>query len=499
MHKTILILMSVLLFNAFGADKVTESKVKIGILHLESYNGTPELTDKASLELATIINDIGFYDVYSEQMLRDQLKKLKQKMPAKCNDPKCVLDIGKSTNMNRMVYGSIDKNNNRIGVQLTLIDILMNQTIGSVNIQGDPGVGVSDILNIAIARLHGTPAENNAKVEDYFGPEIHHEKEFLYSTLGLLGFGLIWGLANSAGDKSDNKLFGPYSNYDLEDRPSMADQIPLFARPGALGNSYTAVSDDAYGVFYNPAGIGWIDGAEAVLAYQYRFGINNVAASYVNKATRELSFGQGILYSGDPDKLLTEMFFVSSIAYKFNDIVSFLRPFSLGANVKIASQRYKGTEPGSVSGSGFGVGLDLGLIMELSDQIRYGLEFRDLPLVNKYKNNTTGEKYFENATTTMHMGGSFRVGYSTFLVADGQIPLTTEQIWKMSGGIEQEIFKIIVLRGGAQKQIQTAFETPWKITGGIGLKFRKMEIDGSYEYNTLRVFNVVNVSYKWNF
>jgi hypothetical protein len=159
----------------------------------------------------------------------------------------------------------------------------------------------------------------------------------------------------------------------------------------------------------------------------------------------------------------------------------------------------QGTGDGAVSGSSFGAGMDLGLILELSDQIRYGLTLRDLPVVNKWKNVSTGERYFEANAATLLMGGSFRVGYTTFLVADGQIPFTNDQPWKMAGGIEQEIFKVILLRAGIQKEIDTTNDTPWKITGGFGLKLLNVQLDGSYEYNTLRVFEVINISFKFNF
>jgi hypothetical protein len=37
-------------------------------------------------------------------------------------------------------------------------------------------------------------------------------------------------------------------------------------------------------------------------------------------------------------------------------------------------------------------------------------------------------------------------------------------------------------------------ESPWKITGGLGVNVKRFSLDGSYEYNTLRVFDVINVS-----
>jgi long-subunit fatty acid transport protein len=256
---------------------------------------------------------------------------------------------------------------------------------------------------------------------------------------------------------------------------------------------------------YNPAGMALVSGPEAIVGYQYRFGLNNIAASYVNKATRELGFGQALLYSGDKSGLLTEMYFVSAAAYKFKGLFSFLRPLSVGVSFKVVSETAHG-DTSTGNASSLGAGIDLGLLWELSDQIRYGLLLRDVPVINRWHNSSTGERYNEALATTLHMGGSYKVGYTTFLIAEGQIPVASDQPWKMAGGIEQELFRVFVARLGLQKEIQSLAETPWNITGGFGLKVdsepvfgRSLSLDGSYEYNTLGVFPVVNVSFKIGF
>lgn len=489
-----------LVMQSMSAEKSTESKVKIGILNLESIQKDKESTEKLTFELSEIVKEIGFYEIFNQDIITVALKKVDERMPLHCRDPRCVLDIGKTLNMDRMLFGSIDSNDNRVGIKLTLIDVVMRQTIGSVSLLGDPGSTPGDVMKAAVAKLHGNQAADTVHLDKYFGPKVHNEKQFLLSTAGFLGAGLLYGIINYAVEgNSPNKLVAEYQDEDLSGIPSSADQIPIFGRPAALANAYTAVSDDAYGVFYNPAGIAWVAGPEAALAYQYRFGLNVMAASYVNKATREIGFGNALLYCADADNIFKEIYFVSSIAYKFNELLPMLRPLSLGVNVKIASNRVQGTGDGAVSGASFGAGIDLGLILELSDQIRYGLTLRDLPVVNKWKNVSTGQRYFEANATTLLMGGTFRVGYTTFLVADGQIPFSDDQPWKMAGGIEQEIFKVILLRAGMQKEIETTTETPWKVTGGFGIKLSAVELDGSYEYNTLRMFDVMNISFKYKF
>lgn len=478
----------------------TESRIKVGVLSLEPYGEAGGVAGKVTEELIASLKEIGFYDVYNQNMIEEALNLVKKRMPSHCRDPRCVLDIGKTTGMDRMIYGSIDLYDNRYGIKLSLIDMLMRRTVESVSIQGAPGVSVSEVLKTAVARLHGNPV-NEAKSDIYYGPKVHNEKQLIFSAAGVIGAGLIYGLVNYAsGGDGAGRISGEYpsSGEDRSGIASSADQIAFFGRPAAMANAYVAESDDAYGVLYNPAGMAWVAGAEMALAYQYRFGfIDNLAATYVNKATREIGFGHAFLYSSDRgENLFTEIYFVSAFAYKFLNLPSFIRPFSLGVNLKLVSNRARGNDEYSISGSSFGAGIDLGFMWELADNIRYGLLLRDVPVVNRWKNISTGKSYFEPHASTLHMGGIFEAGYSTFLIAEGQIPLYRDQVWKMSGGIEQEIFKFMVLRAGVQKEIQSTRETPWKLTGGFGVKVNSIELDGSYEYNTLRLFDVIDVSVK---
>lgn len=489
---------------AEDAEKTAESRVRIGVLSLETFNKADEIVEKAQYDLIAQIKEIGFYECFNQAALAEGLEKMGKKIPKHCRDPRCVLDIGRSAGMDRMVYGSIEwGSGKRCGVRLTLIDVLTRQTIESVNLLGAPGVAPVDVLKSAVGKLHG---QENAgeEMENYFGPVVHNEKELLLSTAACLGVGLLYSLINFGVEQDMATIRVDYNDEDLSGLPTTG--VPLFARPAALANAYVALSDDAYGVLYNPAGMAWVSGPEAVLSYQYRFGLDNVAASYVNKGTREIGFGQALVYQSDREQLMTELMFISSFAYKFHNLPLNFRPLSLGVKVKILGNRIRSTSEFSSGGSSFGAGIDLGLMWELSEQIRYGLQFSNVPVVNYWKNVKTGHRYVEPQPTTLAMGGIFRVGYSTLLIAEGNIPLYEDQPWKMAGGLEQEFFNILLMRLGIQREIMASYAPPWKITGGFGLKINTeqfagqyLSLDGSYEYNTLKVFDVINVSLRFGF
>jgi long-subunit fatty acid transport protein len=170
------------------------------------------------------------------------------------------------------------------------------------------------------------------------------------------------------------------------------------------------------------------------------------------------------------------------------------------------SNSVKALSPDSPKGQSIGAGLDLGFMWEMSDRIRYGLLFRGVPAINSWKNRATEAHYYEAHPTTLTMGGSYRASYSSFFVAEGQIPLYEDQPWIMAGGIEYEFFRMIALRVGLQREILDEESNWWKITGGAGFRFdtepiwgKSLNLDVSYEYNTLHLFPVINVSLRLGF
>lgn len=484
-------------------QEAAQSKIRIGVLKLAVMGADENFASTVNGDMVQIVSDMGFYKVYSQNDLENSYAQIKQKFPTHCMDPRCVIEIGSSLGLDRMIYGSIDKNSSTFGVRLFLIDVPSKQAVEHVNIEGEPGVNASDLLKVAVTRLHGLQSANAGKMRDYFGPEVHNEKQMLYSSGICIGLGLIFAAIN--GGLSDFNMSNQFDTVSMSGKVSSTLQVPFFGRPAGLADQYVAASDDAYGVLYNPAGMAWLPHGEAALGYQYRFNlINNFVASYVNKATREVGFGECVVYSGDYTHLQDELYFVSSYAYKVNRRFLFFRPFSIGASVKLGSITSPKSDDATASQKTFVAGLDMGLLTEFADNIRFGLVFKDLPTFKKVNNTTTGTKYMEYEPTVFQLGGTYRVGYGTFLICQGQVPLYEDQPWKYSGGVEQEIFGFFKLRLGAQGQ--STFEAPWIFTGGFGLDVKTetifgkyVSLDGAYEYNTLDVFPVANMSFRFGF
>jgi hypothetical protein len=463
-------------------------------------------------EMITRLKELGLYEMYYPEDLDKALSDTRTRT-SNCRDPRCVHSIGKALGLRRMVYGTLDIANSRVAVRLVLLNVVSGRPIETVSIEGALGVSAKDVLMTALDRIHGKK-DAAPNIDKYYGPKVNNLREFLFTSIAVQGMGIFYSMINygaggSKGGSEAELAPGAYGRGEARSGIyAAANQIPVFARPAALANAYTAVSDDAYGVLYNPAGMAWLKDREAVASYQYRFGMDIMAVSYVNKAQRDLGFGQALLLTTDRGGAMTEMHFVTAAGYKVNQDY-LLGPLSVGAALKVMGNTVNKLSLDSPYGQSYGAGLDFGFMWELSGDIRYGLLFRDVPAINKWKNRATGSRYTEAQPPTMHMGGSYRASYAAFLTADGQIPLYADQPWVMAGGLEYEFFRMLALRMGLQREILNDIGGDsdwWKITCGAGFKFdtgtmwgKNMTLDLSYEYNTLEVFNVVNVSLKANF
>jgi hypothetical protein len=490
-------------FTFVNAQDTTRDKIRIGVLRLEITGMSAEASSAINDSLCNMLSSLGFYKVYQHKDMEKALAQIKQEIPEHCRDPRCVTEIGSCLGLDRMIFGRLDKNKTAYGVNLTLLDVKSRMVVEKVSIQGAEGIAAEGLLKTAVSRLHGLETAETKKMPKYFGPEIHNEKRFYYASGLCVGLGLIWAAIN--GGLFDFHLSDRFDTLSLSNLSSSILQVPFFARPTSLGDGYVAGATDAYGVLYNPAGMAWVSGPEMATGYQYRFSmLNNFIASYVDKATREIGFGECVLYSGDIDNLQSELHFISAYSYKFNHPYLFPRPISVGVSVKLSTITSPESEDATASQKTFGGGLDFGMMTEFSDNIRFAAVLNDAPSIRKVNNTTTGVRYLEFDPMQLHLGGTYQAGYTTFLICQGQIPLYADQYWSFSGGIEQELFRVFKVRLGLKKQAYQ--ETPWLITGGFGLEVNTESIagkyfmvDGSYQYSTLDIFPSANVSFRIGF
>jgi hypothetical protein len=474
-----------------------EHLTRIGVFDSYTNNGDSLMAVEAVRAIRDALHAIGKYDVFTQARMEEAYVVMGSHFPQYCHEPRCAAVFGSSLELERMILSDVALNNDRYAIQLQIIDVASKRIINECSFEGKDGVALSDIVKTAIFRIHEIDTLSPPiELTRYFGEEINNLKPMFISTAAYMGLGLLVAFLDNERQRTWVKIDEKLSNID----PSMRT-VAQSARAKAMGNCYVALSKDAYGAFYNPAGASWINGPEMALSYQGRYGLlNTVSASFLNKATREIGFGHTLIYNGHPESFYQELYFSTLVSYMFSNLGKF-PPFSLGANINISSARTNGGSGSEYDqkGTAVGFGFDVGFLIEFTQNIDFGFVFYNIPTYTFYNNGSSSEKeigsevykeyrYRENSPPSVKLGGSFDVSYLTILVAEGEIPLYKDQNWRFAGGIEQQVANILRIRMGTQKEIFTEYETPWHITAGLGfrfpIKYRKVDIDASYEFLT---------------
>ena len=482
---------------------------RIGVLNPSPNNGDSLMSVEAVKSIRDALHEIGQYDVFTQSRMEDAYVVIGRSFPSHCQEPRCAAVLGASLQLERMIFGEVAFNNGRYAIELEMIDVVSKKVINKGSFEGNDGVPLGDVVRTTLFRLHEIDTLSNpVELHRYFGAEVNNVRPMLISTGAYMGVALLAAFIGNDRQDSWVEINEKLSGID----PSMRTMAKS-ARAKAMGNCYVALSKDAYGAFYNPAGASWVKGPEASINYQSRFGLlNTISASFVNKATREIGWGHTLIYSGHPESFYQELYFSTLASYRFANLGK-LPPFSLGTNIMVSSARTTGgsiTESGLPSeynqtGTAVGFGMDFGFLIELHHNIDFGFVFNNIPTMTIYNNTSKNllevaeigndiyygqYRYRENSPPSLTLGGAFSVSYATTLVAEGKIPLYSDQIWRFAGGLEQQIANAVRIRLGAGKQIFSEYETPWHLTCGGGVRFpvkrRNVDIDASYEFLTDR-------------
>jgi len=472
---------------------------RVGVFNPHPNNGDSLMSIEAVRSIRDALHEIGQYDVFTQNRMENAYTTIGRNFPENCQEPRCAAVLGASLQLERMIFGDVAFNSGRYAVELQMVDVVSRKLISKGSFEGGDGVDLNDVIRTTIFRMHYIDTLSNAvELQRYFGAQVDNVRPMLISTGAYMSFAVLLALLGN--ERQDNwvQINEKLSGID----PSMRTMAKS-ARAKAMGNAYVALAKDAYGAFYNPAGASWVSGPQASVNYQSRFGmLNTISASFVNKATREIGWGHTLIYSGHPESFYQELFFSTLVSYRFANLGK-LPPFSVGGNVNVSSMRITGGSGSKYDqkGTAFGFGLDIGFLMELASNIDFGFVLNNIPTVNFYNNTTnlseeiagelgSGYGYRENSPASLTLGGAFHVSYATTLVAEGRVPLYSDQVWRFAGGIEQQIANAVRIRLGAGRQIFSEYETPWHLTCGGGFRFpikrRNVDIDASYEFLTDR-------------
>ncbi len=258
------------------------------------------------------------------------------------------------------------------------------------------------------------------------------------------------------------------------------------ARALGMGGAFVAVSDDATAGTWNPAGLTRIRGREVHAQHAELFG-GLVAHDQVNFGTTVQdvgSVGFSLLRVGvdnipitvleDPNRPIgsdnrpVRVGDVSSADYAVH--LSYAHPirklFAIGGSVKLIRRK-------TGSGTGFGYGLDLGFLGEVTPGLTVGLVVRDLTESRITYSSAATDKI--NPTALIGAAYTYHPTFvkgrimGSFSASIGRDAVSIEDGRRFNFGIEYSYRELVSLRLGAQER---------RFTAGGGVRFyRRFGVD----------------------
>ncbi len=142
------------------------------------------------------------------------------------------------------------------------------------------------------------------------------------------------------------------------------DDLGVGARPQGLAGAFVATADDVDAILFNPAGLSSLQRGYT-LFYSQPYGLSGLSSGWAAAVQRigRGSFGLGFKGLGN------DLYRENSLILSYGQRLKYL---SLGANMRLLNLSIKGY------GSAYSLGLDLGLLSQLTPELRWGAFFSNL-------------------------------------------------------------------------------------------------------------------------
>jgi outer membrane protein OmpA-like peptidoglycan-associated protein len=253
---------------------------------------------------------------------------------------------------------------------------------------------------------------------------------------------------------------------------------PAGPRASAMGESFTALADDATAIYWNPAGLAYVKDAQLFVSHQEWFA--DIRDEYVSAAFGRGAgkFGLGMCYSGsykievwDPDNQRSPVwttdnhtgFLALGYGFPIQD------RYAVGVGAKLAAD-YLGTS----EDYGGGAGLDLGFIAQPWPFLNLGVSGQNLGLAYYNRN---GNIYA--LPSAARIGAAFRVTNFS-LVSDVLLPLDNNPSFHLGG--EYTALNTIIFRAGYKTGPQDLFSLGF-LSGlclGMGVHVGLFDVDYAF-------------------
>ena len=256
--------------------------------------------------------------------------------------------------------------------------------------------------------------------------------------------------------------------------------IGFGARPVGMGGAFTAISDDANSIFWNPAGLSKIEKSQLTVMHTKQFGMVPYSLGAYVSHYKSHYFGAAFLSSGD--EVLKENTFLMSYARSFEiPVIGLTR---VGSNLKIRNSSFGDNKDGGEDrsqGTAFGYGLDLGLMWKVGKKSNFGIFYRDMLNNVSYDNTTRKDKYMENVPATLIFGLSRKANPYFLFALDWEKSLHSDVPEKVHIGGEFSLMDMFYFRGGLWQNIDAYLNRNYSI--GLGCRLTKARFSGQMDFS----------------
>lgn len=264
--------------------------------------------------------------------------------------------------------------------------------------------------------------------------------------------------------------------------------IEYGARAIGMGGAYTALANDATGVMWNPAGLGYMSKRQMSAMYGNLYGINNLHNSFISYAQPDKGLGAAgltltnttLTVEAPDDTEADKQWSETMLSYTFAKRVGNLT--SLGVTLKGLIVRsdydYVGVD-GDVKGDAGGFGFDVGVVFRPFADAAFGFSMRDAYSQVKFDGGKEDKLPIQ-----------FRVGLATMPVTVpglvAAIDLAGDEdtpAYDLALGGEYTIREVVALRAGLNR-ILPSDESRTNLSFGLGVLFYSLQFNFSYTDDT---------------
>ena len=223
-----------------------------------------------------------------------------------------------------------------------------------------------------------------------------------------------------------------------------SDELPVGPRAIAMGNTFTAIADDATAIYWNPAGLPWIGNQELAGTHANLFGtgVKDDYLAFLLPVAPAHALAADWYHSGLDDGELTFGENRFDLAYG----AKFWNRASVGVSVKYLT-RNTGLDQVEVR-NGDGFGIDAGILLAPLDRLRLGCSMRNLTDTRVSYSNTTG--------STVLYEQKIRVGAAYRVLPRGIVAMDVDD--RIHVGAEYAPLEPITLRGGLEQDLEDTGE-----------------------------------------